>query len=132
MRHSTKGQIGHHEVSKRLLNEGINITEPDIDNGTDLVAFREGEFIQVQVKTLIFNDKSKKTCTVAGNKEKTFKDKYDDMALIIVALDSNINYLYSIVFPPGEIPDIKSFSLSKRLKTKSKYLKYKNSFELLL
>ncbi len=44
------GRVGELKVAERLLEVGWNVAFPEVDEGVDLVAFKEGTYRPIQVK----------------------------------------------------------------------------------
>lgn len=129
MKDHVNGEIGYHEAAKRLLANGYTVAKPDIDRGSDIIVCKDGKCITAQIKNCWFNDKSEVLTTWSGSKNPEFKEAASGDALIIIALDGNLNHLYSMVFSPEEVPEVKSMKLKRDTTKLGKYNKFVNKWE---
>lgn len=124
------GELGYHEAAKRLNLKEYTTSRPDLDRGSDIIVCDGGNCITAQIKTLYMGNKDKSTATWSGSDNPTFADGCDGSALIIVLLNSDYNEIYSVIFPPNDVPDVKSITFHKEHE-KRKYWEYIDRWEIL-
>lgn len=132
MENHTTGEIGYHEAAKRLIKTGHTIGRPELDRGSDMIVCKDKKCIPVQIKTCYFDGREKVTTTWSGSKNTRFDEGCNGAGLMIVALDKDMNHIYSLVFSPEEVPNISSMALYNEVPKEWKYMPYLNNFDSIM